>query len=184
MDIDELISKLRRGDKAAIAYFMDEYGPYIRGVLRKRFQPQGADLDDLCQEAIMHLAHENWCVLSQWRGQSSFKTFLVSVTVNKGIDYFRSQQRHRIPSADDEVKDDVIAEPHQIEAQQIQTRVMELLADTQPECRKLLQLKYMLDIPYQTIAEMLEISSSLVGVRLNRCLERVRILLGIKDLAN
>ena len=180
-EIERLLDGLTARDEHAVRHFLHVYGPHVRGVLHKRFNMHNDDFEDLCQTVMLHLYENDWQVLRRWNGASSFKTYLATVSINKGIDYVRNRRNTPLDCDDDPDMpgdDDALGLASDKEIQNLVNKVMHLFSRDYPDCHKRLKLKYFHDFSYKEIAEILEESVNQVGVYLKRCLERARVLLG------
>ena len=181
IDPRQLISQLASGDPVAPKVFLNQYGGYIRAVLRRRFSVSDVVHDDLFQTVTVHLFNNNWQVLQQWGGDSRLETYLATVTINKGTDYIRTKRNNPLGGGDEiEVIDYADATGYALDAQikDLVHRVLAMLPRKYSDCRKLLKLKYLHDFSYAEIAEIMERTTNQVGVYLKRCLDRCRALLG------
>lgn len=87
---DELIERLRRGDNAAIAEVYDEHYASVRAFAR-RLTGDDAAAEDLVHDVFVTLPS----AAQRFRGESSLKTFLVSIAVNHARHYVRAAARRR-----------------------------------------------------------------------------------------
>ena len=162
-----------------------------RGLLRKiawGFSDCPADRADLEQD----MAAQLWAVFPSWDGQRPFATWAYRVALNVALSGRRATQARggiamRAPGrgstgatdspADDAAAHDPLdhladpgATPEQIAQQRDLHRV---IAALDPLNRALLLL-WLDDLPYREIGEVLGLSDSNVGVRLNRLKARLR----------
>ena len=82
----ELLTKARKGDRAAFAGLVEEYRHLIL-TLAYQMTGSAADMDDVAQETFMR-AFQN---LKNFRGEASFKTWLVKIALNLTSNYRRSR---------------------------------------------------------------------------------------------
>lgn len=159
-----------------------------RGLLRKiawGFSDCPADRADLEQD----MAAQLWAVFPAWDGQRPFATWAYRVALNVALSGRRATQARgggamrapgrgtTEPHDDDDASYDPLhhlvdpgATPEQIAQQRDLHRV---IAGLDPLNRALLLL-WLDDLPYREIADVLGLSESNVGVRLNRLKARLR----------
>jgi len=84
----ELVARAREGDQAAFGELVSRHQ---QAVLRAALSAVGspADADDVAQEAFL-LAYQR---LKTFRGESAFKTWMLSITWNQAINHRRKSSR-------------------------------------------------------------------------------------------
>src|ERR1051325_8480608 len=99
VDEHELIARCQRGDLTAYEPLVNKY--------RERIHAQAFNLTrnaddayDLCQETFV----KAWKSLKNFRGQSSFYTWLYRITTNLGIDLIRSREKNPMTPFDDAIE--------------------------------------------------------------------------------
>jgi RNA polymerase sigma factor (sigma-70 family) len=120
----------------------------------------GADQDDLHQELLLAL----WKAIPAFRGDAKGSTFVYRVAYN----YALTRNRKRRP---DEVALDGIPEqanPETTGDDQGRLELMYRHIRALPDVDRTLILLYLDEIPYREMAEVLGITETNVGVRLNR----------------
>lgn len=118
----------------------------------------GADQEDLHQELLLAL----WKALPAFRGESSESTFTYRVACNHALMWSRKRRAREVP---------LDQAPPQIAAGgEAQWRVERLYEQIRklPELDRALVLLYLDEFSYREMAEVLGMSESNVGVRLNR----------------
>jgi RNA polymerase sigma factor (sigma-70 family) len=132
-----------------------------------------SDRDDLFQEIAVAL----WQALPRFRGESSERTFLFRVAHNRAIDYLR---RHRPPSTPidaDTILPDSRPNPEAglARAQQGE-RLRQAIHRLPVPYRQVITL-VLEEMSYTEIAEVLGVTETNVGVRLNRARQLLRTML-------
>lgn len=109
MDENELIQRLKRGDRDARHAAWTRYSPKIEGYVRKearirvtqhpesgRLRVDDSDVKDIVSEAFYQFFRD----VSGFRGRSSLETYLHSIARKRTIDFYRAYQRNnpRLPS--------------------------------------------------------------------------------------
>ncbi|MDC3962331.1 RNA polymerase sigma factor [Polyangium jinanense] len=87
---EELVERLRRGESSAIAEVYDEHYATVRAFAR-RLTGDDAAAEDLVHDVFVSLPS----AAQRFRGESSLKTFLVSIAVNHARHHLRSAARRR-----------------------------------------------------------------------------------------
>jgi len=84
----ELVARARQGDHAAFGELVARHQGAVHRAALSAGTPAG-DADDVAQEAFL-LAYRR---LGSFRGEASFKTWLLTITWNQAINHRRSQSR-------------------------------------------------------------------------------------------
>ena len=132
--------------------------------------------DDLAQDTFIK-AYTN---LASFKNLSNFSTWLYRLVNNAAIDYLRREKRHRdTGDVDDLELPDGDPSPQEL-AEQSDTRaaVRRGLDRLSPEHRQVLLLRYMQELDYGEIAQVLDVSEGTVKSRINRAKSKLRELLG------
>jgi RNA polymerase sigma-70 factor (ECF subfamily) len=85
-----LAARLRRGELAALGEAYDAHHTHVRAFAR-RLLGDAAAAEDLVQETFLVLPH----AVGSFRGDSTLRTFLVSIAVNHARHHLRSAMRRR-----------------------------------------------------------------------------------------
>ena len=125
------------------------------------------DIRDLFQEIVL----QAWRGYSRYRGDAAISTWLYRVALNTAITHKR-RQRNAIATTPQLPLID-IADDGQVPYAE-EYRIMHKLIGELPPLDKALVLLYLEDRPHNEIAEILGISISNVGTKLNRIKDRLR----------
>ena len=110
--------------------------------------------------------------IHQFRGDANFSTWLYRIGLNHASSRRRSlnsTQQHHIPLDGTEVIADRAVDPAKnLEHKEIQQRVQQALNGLDPEDARIILLRDLQDIPYEDVAEMLDIPVGTVKSRLHR----------------
>ncbi len=129
-----------------------------------------ADRNDLAQEILAQL----WRSFSRYDADRPFTTWMYRVALNVAISYVRStvrRQRHTVP-LDEERHDIGEAGTQDLE---LETRIHALhrFIAAQNDLDRALLLLYLEDYSYREIAEVIGISETNVGTKVNRLKQRI-----------
>jgi RNA polymerase sigma-70 factor (ECF subfamily) len=116
--------------------------------------------------------------IHQFRGESNFSTWLYRIGLNHAStrrkSLHSSQQRH-IPLDGTEVIADGTVDPAKnVEHKEIQQRVQQALNSLDPEDARIILLRDLQDVPYEDVAEMLDIPVGTVKSRLHRARQALK----------
>ncbi len=146
--------------------WLREYGGTVLKVARA-YTLTTEDCQDLAQEILLQV----WRSLPQFQGRASASTWVYRVALNTALGWHRKEGRRR-------ARQQPLLEPEDVpaagpdSAQQLQQHevVEQLYAAIRqlPKADAALVLLYLDDLSYRDMAEVLGISESNVGVKLNR----------------
>ena len=161
----DLIAKCRRGNRDAMRAL---YITHQRSVYSIALNFFGGDADkaaDVTQQVFLKLFTK-----MNFRGDAEFTTWLYRMTVNACID--ETRKRRRLLGLADWFS---VAEPQaktsldeRIRSSEIANEVQSVLGGLKPKYRIPLLLKYVEELSYQEIANVLDCSIGTVSSRLNR----------------
>ncbi len=119
--------------------------------------------------------------IHQFRGEANFSTWLYRIGLNHAStrrkSLHSSQQRH-VPLDGTEVIADGALDPvKNVEHKEIQQRVQQALDSLDPEDARIILLRDLQDVPYEDVAEILDIPVGTVKSRLHRARQALRITL-------
>lgn len=134
-----------------------------------RYLGNERDADDVCQEVMLKVLHG----LKQFEGKAKFKTWLYSITYNECITQYRKEKRKRrlleALSLDGQEEE---AEPEApVGASQ---GLNKLLAQANPIDREILVLRFVAELEFQEIANIMHMGLSATKMRYKRALEKLR----------
>jgi RNA polymerase sigma-70 factor, ECF subfamily len=146
--------------------WLNEHGGAVLKVARA-YTLNTADCQDLVQEILLQV----WRSLPQFQGRASASTWFYRVALNTALDWHRKEHRRRVPRQSILELEDLSIAGLDGAQQALQRELVERLyaAIRQlPKTDTALVLLYLDDMSYRQIAEVLGISESNVGVKLNR----------------
>lgn len=172
---DDLIARYQQGQVAAFTTLFSRYKDYVYRIALLLVR-NSSDAEEVVQETFLDVLK----ALPRYRvdGPARFETWLYRVTVNRCRMRLR---RSRPPSADwDALAERLVsAEPyHNPETAARRGEVRRALwqaVDHLPDHHRLvILLRYLYDLPYKEIAQVLEISEGTVKSRLHTAHQRLR----------
>jgi RNA polymerase sigma-70 factor (ECF subfamily) len=174
MDESTLLSRCRQSDESAWEALLSEYGAqlfrFCLGSLTRE------------EDAAYDLAQETWCkaarYIQNFRGDSSFKTWLFRIAYNSWLNRCRTRERKPEAAlvADDETGRSIepvnmVSPDREVGARHDLEYVLGQLG---PECERVLNMRYVLGYGEREIAEILEQNEKTVSARISRCRSRAR----------
>jgi RNA polymerase sigma-70 factor (ECF subfamily) len=167
------IEQARRGDINAFNMLIERYYEGILHLLKQRIG-NIADAEDLAQQTFAK-AFEN---LSSYSSKYAFSTWVYSIANNCCIDFMRKRKMGNIVSIENLVEDeDFNAQNAQLNpeenmiAEQEMVEASLLLDKLKPHYRRIIELRYLKDYPYEKIAAELNMPVGTVKTQLFRAKE-------------
>lgn len=129
---------------------------------------------ELADDAVQNVFEKTYEKLKSFKGNSSFSSWLYSITYNYCIDFLRVKNKlhypewnnnNELPEIIDETEEDLTEINYQ--------RLMKILEMIHPEEKTLLLMKYNDEIPISQIGKSLRISESAAKMRIKRARARV-----------
>ena len=161
-----LAEGLARGDDAAFEEVVAEHEKWVRG-LAYRLMGWDGDAEDVVQEVFLAVLKGG----KRFRGQSSVKTWLTTITVNKCRTYRRRQavksrvwDMLRLTTREGAAEGAAAAVVRGEEYEQVQQAVGELAV----RLREVVVLRYLQEMSIAEVAKVLGISVNAVNARLSR----------------
>ncbi|HEY7670696.1 MAG TPA: sigma-70 family RNA polymerase sigma factor [Gammaproteobacteria bacterium] len=159
--LEEQFTRLLTGNRAALSRLAASY------------TRTAGDCDDLLQEIAMAL----WRALPAFRGECSERTFVFRIAHNRCITHLSKRRVNvSLDEAEIEVEDPSANAEAALAEEQERQRLLAAIRDLPAIHREVLVLA-LEGMGYREIADVVGISESNVGVRLNRARERLRELL-------
>ena len=166
-----LISRARGGDREAFGALVEQYRDNVYR-LAYRMCGNAYDADEAAQEAFVAA----WRALPNFRGDAKFSTWLYRLTTNAAIDVMRREKRHQTVGDGEmvDLADDADSPQETVERTEQQEAVQKALATLSEEYREVLLLRYMEELDYAEIAEVLQLPSGTVKSRISRGRKQLR----------
>ena len=171
LDDGVLATRAGEGDRAAMEVLLERHFDFVHAVCRRIVDdPQLAE--DARQETLFRAARR----IRSYNHESAFKTWLFSIARNTSLNLVRAHHpraeldpdRGARPSTSGRAQERAVDDRMEIDA------ALERLAG---ERRDVIVLRYLCDLPYNEIAEVLDVELNTVRTRLWRGLADMRKLL-------
>ncbi|MBQ4249941.1 MAG: RNA polymerase sigma factor [Clostridia bacterium] len=171
-----IIKQVLGGDADAFEHIVKKYEKKVYN-LALRYLKNRDDALDLSQEVFIQVYNN----LAQFRGDSQFSTWIYRVTYNKCVDMLRKTQKLRrnvVMSTDDEnffeTRDRRASIEEDYEGRETLVTVMKIIDTLPSEQRDVVILRYIKDLSYSQIADVLEIAEGTIKSRLNRARLKIK----------
>lgn len=137
-----------------------------------RYLGNDRDADDVCQEVMLKVLHG----LRHFEGKSKFKTWLYSITYNECITQYRKEKRKRrlmdALSLDQDESEEVVESSINIVTDQ--ASLDRWLVHVNQVDREILVLRFVAELEFQEIADIMHMGLSATKMRYKRALEKLR----------
>lgn len=187
--LDELlVERAKRGDVEAFEQLVSQYEKKVYN-LSYRLTGSHEDASDVAQEAFVRV----YTSLPEFRGDSSFATWLFRIVHNACLDELRKRKRQRVTSIDETVMvdDGEIGRqfatesdgPEQaLERVETQRAVQTAISSLDEEYRIVVMMRDIQGYSYNEIADTLGINLGTVKSRLNRARHALKEMFGKLEL--
>jgi len=164
------IQQVLAGDKQAYAHIINKYKNQLYAtILRMTKNPQ--DAQDLVQDAFIKVYRN----LDKYDASGSFSSWLYRVAINHCMDEFRKK---RYSMTQIEIDEERVVEPNHPELvflKKEKSRQLERLIATLPEDERLIiLLRYVNEISYEEISEVMGVPLATVRNKLHRAKKKMR----------
>jgi len=164
------IEEVLAGNKQAYAHIINKYkNPLYATILRMTKNPQ--DAQDLVQEAFIKVYHQ----LGKYEQKGSFSSWLYRVAINHCMDEFRKKRYSMKQVEVSETTAITTNHPEIVFLKKEKNRQLERLIATLPEDeRMIILLRYVNELSYSEISEMVDLSLTNVRNKLFRAKKKMR----------
>ena len=161
----DVIEACQRGDEEAFRVLFETHKDRVYSIAL-RYAGDSASAMDIAQDTFLKLLS----TIQQFRGESSFESWLYRMVVNSCLDYHRKRRRF-LPLLDEAL--DVFRSPrestlHDLLREEQEERVQQIVAQLPEEQRIVVVLRYTDGLSYEEIADLLGCRRGTVASRLNR----------------
>ncbi len=186
-EIMDLVAKAQKGDDEAFSDLVGIFEKYVYNVACRTLTSCGYSTEaaeDLAQDSFI----KAWRALHTFRGECSFTTWLYRITSNTARDYIRHNNRRKISSLTSEEESeaseidvpvtsgDTLPEDA-LEKKELILAVRRAIETLPADQRKILVMRDLHNLPYQTIADRLGLELGTVKSRLNRARQNLKQIL-------
>ncbi len=171
-----LVERFRRGDDSAFEAIVEQHAAEV-AALANRLLGWPGGVDDVVQDVFVAAL----VGLKKFRGESSLRTWLFTITVNESRRYrFRRLRRLRLMTMEDAatVEGRDRGGDRQAMDQETFARVRRAVQVLPRKYREIVVLRYLQGLEGSEICALLRISANVMQVRLNRARKRLREQLG------
>ena len=135
-----------------------------------RYLGNDRDADDVCQEVMLKVLYG----LKNFEGKSKFKTWLYSITYNECITQYRKERRKR--RLMDALSLDPLEEASEEKAPAPEEKggLDRWLVHVNPIDREILVLRFVAELEFQEIADIMHMGLSATKMRYKRALDKLR----------
>ena len=169
----ELLQRIRAGDKSACAECIDLHGPGLYR-LALRLVHDDKDAEDLVQETFL----QAFQAIQNFEGRSELRTWLYRITYNQAMMRFRGQ--HTTVSVDDALEENggavipeqltdwcCLPEPD-FQTDEVRAQLEQAIRELPETLRVVFVLRQLEGVSTQDAAEMLDVSVEVIKQRLHR----------------
>lgn len=167
---EDIVKLLRNGDNNSL--FSILYERYHDKVLDKCYSLlHNRDLAEEFAEDVLSKTFEK---LSGFKGNSSFSSWLYSITYNHCIDFLREKKKLHYPNWNTQNELPEIIDDFEEDLTDLHySRMMKILDIMHTEERAMLLMKYQDDLPIREIAESLRLTEGAAKMRIKRAKARL-----------
>lgn len=164
--------KLKSGDSEAFGFFYDQYvGQIYRFIMMKVSDVQVAQ--DLTQDVFLKI----WQHFVDQKKMIDFRAFIFRVARNVVIDYYRQNNKSNLPLEQaEEVADEGLVLDKQLAIKLEADSLLQILQTLKPEYQEILTLRFVEEMSFDEIAEILQKDKNNIRVTLHRALSKLKQL--------
>lgn len=169
---EELVEQVRRGERAAFEQLLRRYDRLVFRVVAG-FGRDREDALDLCQAVFL----KAWRALPGFRGESSFKTWLMRIAHHEGLNRQRSTERRpELPELDPDAPELATGAVQEttLLAREQSRRLGRAVAALHGRYRTAIELRYREGLAIREIAQVLDVSETMTKNLLFRGVRQLR----------
>jgi RNA polymerase sigma-70 factor (ECF subfamily) len=170
---EEIVSRVQSGDRELFGMIVERYEKKLMRYGTK-FLSNSEDVQDLVQDVFVSV-YQN---IQSFNRSQRFSPWIYRIAHNAFVSGIRKNSRVPILMFDFDtfVSHAVYEDPAQVERERKEMREMidKGLGEISPKYKEILILHYMEDLSYKEIADILEVPTGTVGIRLKRAKEALR----------
>jgi RNA polymerase sigma-70 factor (ECF subfamily) len=168
MDINELVRRIKAGNQEAWTMIVNRYSKTVYN-MALNFAGNSDDAADITQDIFLKVYNN----IGKFDGENTFTAWLLRLSKNYCIDYWRKQKHHRQNvELDDNIRNEQSDKADTPEDSLIRQSEINYLRKKllllPPELRSLVIMRDIQDFSYQEIAENLDLPMGTIKSRINR----------------
>ena len=174
----KLIKRCVAGDEKAWETVYAMYAGKVKAYIRA-FMFSSSEVEDLCQEIFVEL----FKAMPFFKGESSLKTFLLSLSKNKCISFLRKKTALKRAKEDKNISiydntDILRTEERSLDEKVIKKeeseQVINLITTLSEDCKRIIRFRFFLGLSYAHICQEMTIPLGTLCSKLKRCLMAMR----------
>lgn len=163
-DDTDAVRRFQHGDRDAFNELVEVHCVRLMRLIRQLVEPS-EDPEDALQETLVAA----YCGLHRFRCESSFRTWVTRIAINKCRSIRRRNSRKRLfVSAFASIRKSRVVEPSESDRNDVIEEVRRAVQMLTPIYREPIVLTYFEHLPVEQIAEVLQLKPNTVEVRLSR----------------
>lgn len=170
---ESIVKAVQSGDSDLFTLVVERYEAKLKRYAKK-FLSRPEDVDDLVQDVFIKVYEH----IQSFDTDLRFSPWIYRIAHNIFVNELQKKSRYGIAAFDPEVilpfmpaKETADQETLQDE---LRTEIDSLLGELRPKYREVIILFYLESLTYQEISDVLQVSISSVGVRMNRAREQLQ----------
>lgn len=175
------VKKVQQGDKESFGTLVERYEEKLLRYGRKFLSTQ-EDIEDIVQDVFVS-AYQN---IQSFDTSQRFSPWIYRIAHNAFVNGLKKHSRSPFISFDLDtlISHPIYEDPKALEEEQAEMKKMidVGLRDLSPKYREILVLYYLEDMQYKEIAEILQVPTGTVGIRLKRAKDALREVYKKKDI--
>jgi RNA polymerase sigma-70 factor (ECF subfamily) len=169
----ELVAEFRAGDRKAFDAIVRRHQEGIRRLVG-RYVRNEADAKDIAQQAFAR-AFE---ALDTFRGDSTFRTWLYRIAVNRALDHVRGNPPRQLEPIEDVATFCHALQTSRLVAAEVWQKVSRQLEVLPPKQRLVFELRMFHDLSFEEVASLADCTENSAKVNFHYALKRLRDVLG------
>ncbi len=161
----ELVRRMRSGDEAAWAVFVERYSRYVYAIATRAYRLREHDAEDVFQEVFARA----YTHLGSLRSDDAVRPWIGQLTRRLCVDRHRSTGREEL-----EAEIEAVSPEDEMARIDEALSLRDALATLTPDCREVVDRFFCRDESYRQIGDALSLPSGTIASRISRCLAKLR----------
>lgn len=167
---DDVLKKASKGDLGSFKIIYDKTAGFVYNVALRVLNSK-EDAEEITQEVFLVVYKK----LKDFRFESSLKTWIYRITVNRAVNMAKKKSREKMITAEYE-KEVYVNSVKAVQERPGAETAQELLSALDPDQRACLALRSIEGLSYKEISNLLKVNINTVRSRLRRARERIASL--------